>query len=119
MNKYVFIFLFLPFLGLAQSRNKEEAKQFIDSLRAEIVKGANFTTLAALYSEDPGSAKQGGQLLPFEKGQMVAEFENAAFKSGVGEISEVFESKFGFHFLQVTGREGEKISARHILIRFK
>lgn len=123
MNKLFYIFFFCTFFGFGQtglkSRDKDEAKLFIDSLRNEIVKGTQFSVLAALYSEDPGSAKQGGLLSPFTRGQMVPEFESVAFKSEVGILSDVFETKFGFHILQVIGKEGEKVSARHILISFK
>lgn len=121
MNKLFYILLFFSFFGYGQikSRDKDEAKLFIDSLRNEIINGTKFEVLAALYSEDPGSAKQGGLLSPFTRGQMVPEFERVAFTSVVGILSDVFETKFGFHFLQVIGREGEKVSARHILISYK
>jgi peptidyl-prolyl cis-trans isomerase SurA len=120
MKKYILLLVVLfPLFCISQNRNKEDARHFIDSLRTEVLKGTSFGTLASLYSEDPGSAKQGGQLPAFTRGQMVSEFETVAFTSKVGEVSEVFETKFGFHFLLVTGREGDKISAKHILISYK
>lgn len=103
----------------AVGRTKEEAKQLTESLRQRILKGENMAVLAALYSEDPGSAKQGGQLPAFKRGRMVPEFEEVAFSLKPGEISEVFETKFGFHFIQVLAREGESVVARHILVGVK
>ncbi len=100
----------------ALGRTKEEAKLLAESYRVRVLNGENFSVLATLYSEDPGSAKIGGQLPPFGKGQMVPEFEEVAFKLKSGEISDVFETKYGFHFIQLLAREGEKVVARHILI---
>jgi peptidyl-prolyl cis-trans isomerase SurA len=95
---------------------KKDARTQIESYRARIVGGESFSVLAALYSEDPGSAKTGGQLPPFGRGQMVPEFEAVAFRLKNGEISEVFESAYGFHFMQLISRKGETVDARHILI---
>ena len=124
MKKLFYLLFLLPFVMNSQvnskySRTKEEARNFIDSLRNEMIKGGSFEAMAALYSEDPGSGRKGGQLSPFTKGQMVPEFETMAFSLPVGSLSEVFETKFGFHVLQVLARENEKVSARHILISYK
>jgi peptidyl-prolyl cis-trans isomerase D len=66
--------------------------------------GANFAELASRYSEDEGSAKQGGDLNFFPRGRMVKEFENAVFDLKVGQISDLVQSQFGFHIIKVTGR---------------
>lgn len=95
---------------------KKDARAQIESYRERIIKGESFSVLAALYSEDPGSAKTGGQLPPFARGQMVPEFEAVAFRLKKDEISEVFESAYGFHFMQLNARKGETVDARHILI---
>lgn len=95
---------------------KQAARAQIDSYRERIIKGERFEVLAALYSEDPGSAKQGGQLPPFARGQMVPEFEAVAFRLKNGEVSEVFETSYGYHFIQLISRKGETVDARHILI---
>jgi peptidyl-prolyl cis-trans isomerase SurA len=100
-------------------RSKDEARQLLESYRQRILNGENFSVLAALYSEDPGSAKQGGQLPPFGRGVMVQEFEEVAFNLKPGQISDIFETQFGFHFIQLLAREGEKVMARHILISAK
>lgn len=124
MRKILYIIFLLPFISNAQvdlknSRTKEEAKFFIDSLRNEVLKGGSFESMAALHSEDPGSAKKGGQLAAVTIGQTVPEFESVLFKTKVGDVSEVFETKYGFHFLQVMAKNEEKILARHILISYK
>ncbi len=103
----------------ALGRTKEEAKQLVEYYREQVLKGEDFSALAFKYSEDPGSAKKGGQLSPFGRGQMVPEFEEVAFKLRAGEISDVFETKFGFHFMQVLARDGEKVVARHIMLQVK
>jgi peptidyl-prolyl cis-trans isomerase SurA len=99
--------------------NKEEKefyKQKAEDLRARVKKGEDFATLARLYSQDPGSAPEGGDLGFFDRTVMVKEFTANAFKLKAGEISPVFETENGFHFLQVIERRGEQVHARHILI---
>jgi peptidyl-prolyl cis-trans isomerase SurA len=95
---------------------KKDARARIESYRERVVNGESFSVLAGLYSEDPGSAKFGGKLPPFGRGQMVPEFEAVAFRLKKGEISEVFESDFGYHFMQLEARKGETVEAKHILI---
>lgn len=73
-------------------------------------------SLAKLYSEDPGSAQNGGRYDGVVKGMMVPEFEKVAFSLKTGEVSEVFETEFGFHFIQLISRKGDVLSLRHILI---
>ena len=99
--------------------NKEEKafyKEKAEELRQRVKKGEDFGALARLYSQDPQSAVEGGDLGFFDRTQMVKEFTANAFKLKAGEISPVFESDFGFHFLQVIERRGEQVHARHILI---
>ena len=75
--------------------------------------------LATLYSDDPGSATKGGELGFVNRGDLVPEFERAAFRLKEGEISEVVESQFGFHIVQLIERRGEQINVRHILLKTK
>jgi peptidyl-prolyl cis-trans isomerase SurA len=82
-------------------------------------KGDDFSTLAVLYSEDPGSAKKGGELGMFKRGDMRIEFEAAAFKLKPGEVSDIVETEDGFHLIQMIERKGEYINVRHILIQPK
>lgn len=95
---------------------KKEAREKIASLRERVLKGEDFGLLARLYSEDPGSAKNGGEYRDMGRGQFVAEFEEQAFSLKEGETSPVFETEFGYHILQTIQRRGEIVDIRHILI---
>jgi parvulin-like peptidyl-prolyl isomerase len=79
--------------------------------------GEDFSKLAAEYSNDPGSAKQGGNLGFTSRGMMVPEFEAAAMRLKPGEISQPIETEFGFHIIQLLERRGNEFNSRHILIR--
>ncbi|WP_028296471.1 peptidylprolyl isomerase [Olivibacter sitiensis] len=101
---------------------KEEKQPFYDraeSIRLGIKAGDDFGTMARLYSQDRGSAPSGGELGFMSRGDFVKEFSAVAFKLKPGEISQVFETQFGYHFLQVLERRGEQVRARHILISIK
>ncbi len=88
----------------ATPAQKAAAKAKAEDLLKQIKGGADFATVAKANSQDPGSAKNGGDLGFFEKGEMVPAFEQAAFALKVGEVSGVVESPFGFHIIKVTGR---------------
>lgn len=99
--------------------NKEEKaayRQKAEDLLARVKKGEDFGTLATLYSQDPGSAPLGGDLGFQDRNGLVKEFAAMAFRLKAGDISPVFETDFGFHFLQVIERRGEQVHTRHILI---
>lgn len=96
---------------------KELAYEKISELRQRIVNGDNFSTLALIYSDDKGSAVKNGELGFFSRGDMVPEFEAAAFKLKPDSISKIIETKYGYHILQLIDRKGENINVRHILIR--
>jgi len=99
---------------------KAEKQRFfdkLDAIRLRVKSGEDFGFLSKTYSEDPGSAAEGGDLGFFSRGDMAKEFTAYAFKLKAGEISPVFETEFGFHILQVIERRGEQVHARHILIR--
>ncbi|MCD0487906.1 peptidylprolyl isomerase [Pedobacter sp. MC2016-14] len=98
---------------------KAEKQKFhdkIDALRLRVKSGEDFGFLAKTYSEDPGSAPDGGDLGFFDRTVMAKEFTAMAFKLKAGEVSPVFETEFGFHILQVIERRGEQVHARHILV---
>lgn len=100
--------------------NKEEKEVFRDKaevLRLRIKGGEDFATLASLYSQDPGSAREGGELGFMDRSSLVKEFAATAFKLKPGELSQVIETEFGFHVLQVMERLGEQVNVRHILIK--
>lgn len=80
----------------------ENAKQMADSLYNRLKKGEDFAVLASTYSNDPGSARDGGSLGWVTPGMMVPEFDERMKNTPKGEISEPFQSQFGWHILQVT-----------------
>ena len=98
---------------------KLAVKDRLYGLRNRILKGERFSTLALLYSEDPGSAKKGGELGFQGRGELVPEFEAAAFALKDGEISEVIETEYGYHILQLIERRGDYVNVRHILLTVK
>ncbi|MGM0933983.1 MAG: foldase protein PrsA [Bacteroidota bacterium] len=77
---------------------------------------ANFGTKAILYSQDPGSASNGGQISLSRKDNFVQEFKDVAFSLQQGEVSEPFETEFGFHIIQVDRIRGQTVDLRHILL---
>jgi parvulin-like peptidyl-prolyl isomerase len=82
----------------------------IEDLRKRILAGEDFGTLARQFSEDPGSKQNGGELPNFARGQMVPEFESAAFALGTNQVSEIVTTMYGFHLIQVM----EKLPAKKI-----
>ncbi len=91
----------------ASAADKAKAKARAEELLAQVRKApATFAAVAKQHSQDTGSAAQGGDLDFFGRGAMVKAFETAAFALKPGEISEVFETEFGYHFLTVTGVRG-------------
>lgn len=95
---------------------RDRVRTQLAELRERVLKGEKFSMLATLYSQDPGSAKKGGELGFFSRGDMVGEFESAAFALKPGEVSPIVETQFGFHIIQLIERRGNTINARHILI---
>ena len=89
----------------------------LNKLRERVLNGEKFSMLATLYSQDPGSAKKGGELGFFTRGDMVGEFEAAAFALKPGEVSPVIETNYGFHIIQLIERRGNTVNARHILMK--
>jgi len=98
---------------------KLKFKKFAESLLDSIKNGADFAALAKQYSEDPGSALQGGDLGFVKRGVFYPEFESVAFALNENEISNVIESPVGFHIVQLLEKRGESIHTRHILIKIK
>lgn len=81
--------------------------------------GEDFGKLAALYSDDPGSAKNQGELGWVKRGNLVPEFEAAAYNLEKDQISNIVQTEYGFHIIKLIGRRGNSISAKHILIKPK
>jgi peptidyl-prolyl cis-trans isomerase SurA len=96
--------------------SKKEAKEKLEGYRQQVLKGESMSVIASLYSEDPGSVKTGGAYYNIARGQFVPEFEAVAFSLQPGEVSEIFETQYGFHFVQLIARRGDVIDVRHILV---
>ena len=109
----------LVILPKLSSEKKKSIKEKLDGFRKRIYSGEDFKVLATLYSDDVVSANNGGELGFMSRGELLPEFERAAFRLKDNEISEVVETKFGFHLIQMIERRGEQINARHILIKPK
>jgi peptidyl-prolyl cis-trans isomerase SurA len=97
---------------------RQEALEKIKSVQAKLKGGADFAALAREYSEDPGSRSLGGDLGFVQKGELVSSFETAAFALKPGQVSDVVESRFGYHIIQLLEKEGASIHVRHILAVF-
>lgn len=95
-------------------------RQVIEGYREAVIKGEkDFCVLAMLYSQDPGSASNCGELGMVPSGVMVPQFDAVALSLKDGEISQVFETDFGYHFMQMIERRGEQYNARHLLVKPK
>ena len=97
-------------------RDYNEVKLEIEDIY-KMVNAENFPIIAEQYSEDEGSAKQGGSLGIFGKGQMVPEFEKVAFSLKPGEISKPFKTDFGWHIVKCDSLGTDQIKASHILLK--
>jgi len=98
---------------------KSRIRKKLISFRDRIKNGEDFTVLATLYSDDTESAKNGGELGFVGRGALVPEFESAAFSLKGDQISEVIETQFGYHIIQLIERRGETVNVRHILLKPK
>lgn len=97
---------------------ERRVRQRIEEFRESISKGEkDMCTVAILYSEDPGSAKECGELGMVPLGTMVPEFDAVAMSLKEGEVSQVFKTQYGYHFMQMIERRGEHYNARHVLMR--
>lgn len=97
--------ILLMYKGSARStatRSQEEAASQIRDLKAKLDAGSDFAELARSHSDCP-SARKGGDLGSFGRGQMVPAFEKSAFEMTVGQVSDVVETDFGYHIIQRTG----------------
>lgn len=99
--------------------NEEErakAIKKVNNIREQLIAGGDFTELAMKYSDD-GSGREGGVLGWTSRGNFVPEFEAAAFQLEKGQLSEVVETEYGFHLIELIDRRGNSVNSRHILIR--
>lgn len=98
-------------------RQQQLALDKILDLKKRAEEGEEFSLLATLYSEDPGSAAEGGELGLMPRGTFVPEFEAAAYKLKDGEISDIVKTQFGYHLIKLNKRIGDQIDCSHILVR--
>ncbi|MDG1849007.1 MAG: peptidylprolyl isomerase [Flavobacteriales bacterium] len=90
------------------------------NLRNEILNGADFASAASLYSQDPSARDNSGDLGYFSALYMVYPFENAAFNTALGEVSEIIRTRFGYHILKVTDKRSSRgeVKTAHIMVKF-
>ncbi len=98
---------------------EQDAIDRLNQLRDRILGGSSFATMAILYSEDPGSNRNGGEYEGIKRGVFVKEFEAVAFNLRPGEVSAPFRTEYGFHIVQLQVKRGEELDLRHILIKPK
>ena len=91
----------------------------LNAFRKRVLSGEDFKVLAALYSDDPGSANNGGEIGFVSRGTFVPEFEKVAFRLKKGEVSEIVKTNFGYHIIQLIERRGDQVNVRHILLKPK
>ena len=95
-------------------RNDEDTINQLNNIRQRIIDGEDFSSLADQFSEDPGSAKLGGDLGWVGLGVFAPEFEKMMLETKINEISEIFETQFGFHFLQVLEKRNHELTEKLI-----
>lgn len=110
----------IVFLPKMSREAKKAIKQKAEKIRKELIsKESTFATQAILYSDDPGTASEGGNLGWIEHGMMVPEFEQVAFSQPIGNISELIETQFGLHIIETLEKKNGKVKVRHILFSIK
>ena len=100
--------------------DKDKIIQRLESIKNDVVvNGSSFATKAILYSQDPGSRSTGGKytLNRTRKNQMVKEFEDVCYRLKEGEVSDPFETDFGWHIVKVDKVRGQELDVRHILLK--
>lgn len=112
---------FVSFPKSPTARDETYARDEIHRIRAELESGGNFADLATEYSDDPGSARKGGDLGFFGPGRMAKAFEDTAFNLADGKMSQPFRTQFGWHIVKTEEKRGAgdslEVHARHILLQ--
>ena len=96
---------------------KLAVKERLLNIRERILNGEKFSTLARIYSQDPGSARKGGELGMASKSIFWPEFSDAAMALKPGVVSQIVETPDGFHIIEVIEKKGDMFNARHILLK--
>lgn len=101
-------------------KEKLAVKEKLMGFKKRVESGEKFSTLAVLYSEDPGTARKGGELGFVTRTDLVPSFAAVAFNlKEPGQISKIVETEYGYHLVQLIERKGERINVRHILLKPK
>lgn len=107
------IVIYPPSSAQAKFRVKEKLLE----LRSRILKGERFSMLAMAYSEDLSSAKKGGELGFLTRDELVKSFADAAFGLADGQVSQIVETEYGFHIIQMIEKRNNQVNVRHILLK--
>lgn len=100
-------------------KSVKAVKDKLNEYKKRVEEGERFSTLAVLYSEDPGSAEKGGEIGFVGKAEVAPEFGAAAFQLKSGQVSPIIKTDFGYHLIQMIERRGTKVNVRHILMKPK
>src|SRR6516165_2887476 len=95
--------------GKIDQKGVDAAKSKIEDVQKQLKAGANFGDLAKKYSEDPGSAQEGGLLPPITRGRTVPEFEQAAFNTPKGQTTDIIRTSYGFHIIHVEDKQNASV----------
>ena len=98
---------------------KQAARTKLEGYRQRVLNGESMNVIATLYTEDPGSVKTNGIYQNISRGMFMPQFEAVAFRLKPGEISEIFETSYGYHFVKLIHRKGELVDVQHILVTAK
>lgn len=96
---------------------KRKVRDKLNKIRNDILRGASFSLKAKIHSMDRASAEQGGELGFLSREDLVPEFSAVAFRLKEGDISEIVETEFGFHIIELIEKRGELANFRHILLK--
>ena len=111
---YDFSIIEIPFFE--SKKTQQKTLNFLQKIKKQILyNNLSFDSLANIYSEDPGTASNGGYIGFTKRGTLVKEYEQAAYSMTINDISEPIKSPFGYHLIKLLDRQGEKISTQHIL----
>ena len=103
----------------AGDATRQAALKQIREIQERLDQGEDFAELAVTYSQDPGSAQNGGELGFVERGTFVPEFDDAAFALEDGQTSDIVETQFGFHIIKMIENRGDQVNVRHILVQMQ
>ena len=103
--------ILIGFKGDMTEEEKKELRKKAEGIHKKAKRGDDFAQLASEYSDDPGSKTKGGELGYFPRGNMVPEFENAAFNLKPGDISDVIETPYGYHIIKVEDKKAAEMPA--------